>query len=175
MKNTAYLSAILLLLFTLSLSITNGQEDKSKRKSPPAISSQKVGEVMITIDYSQPSTNGRQIWGNVVKYNEVWRTGANEATTIAFDKDVVIDGRALAAGKYSLFSIPNDGGDWTIIFNTEAELWGAFKYNENKDALRIKVMPVKHKELVEQLQFTISEEGEVSMAWANLSFSFEVN
>jgi hypothetical protein len=175
MKKAHYLSAILCLIFSVSFLTSYGQEDKSKRKSPPAVASQQIGELDITIDYSQPSVNGRQIWGNLVKYNEVWRTGANEATTIAFNKDVVIDGRALKAGKYSLFTIPNDGGAWTVIFNTEPELWGAFKYNENKDALRINVMPQDHKELVEKLQFTISEKGEVSMAWANLSFSFEVN
>lgn len=175
MKNTNYLSAIMCLLFILSFSTSNGQEDKSKRKSPPAITSQQIDDLNITIDYSQPSVNGRQIWGNVVKYNEVWRTGANEATTIAFNKDVVIDGRALSAGKYSLFTIPNEGGDWTIIFNTESDLWGAFKYNDNKDALRINVMTEEHEELVEQLQFTINEEGEVTMEWAYLSFSFEVN
>jgi hypothetical protein len=170
-----YLSAALCLLFTFSLSTAQAQEDKSKRKSQPAITSQQIDDLIITIDYSQPSANGRQIWGNVVKYNEVWRTGANEATTIAFNKDVVIDGRALSAGKYSLFTIPNDGGVWTLIFNTEPELWGAFKYNENKDALRIDVMTEEHKELVEKLQFTISEDGKVTMEWAYLSFSFELN
>lgn len=169
------LKGILALILILSITSLQAQEDKSKRKSPPATASQEIGDLNITIDYSQPSVNGRQIWGNLVKYNEVWRTGANEATTISFNKDVVVDGRALAAGKYSLFTIPNDGGAWTVIFNTESELWGAVKYNENKDALRIEVMPEEHKELVEKLQFTISEDGKVTMEWAYLSFSFEVN
>lgn len=164
------------LLLVLSCFLTNAlqaQEDKSKRPSPPASITQKVGEVTVTIDYSSPSVKGRTIWGALVPFNEVWRTGANEATTFAVDKDVTINGQKLAAGKYALFTIPTDG-DWTVIFNKDANQWGAYGYKETADALRVKVTPSKAKEFSEMLHFYITPSGLVSMAWENLIVGFTV-
>src|SRR4051812_3645735 len=76
----------------------------------------KVDDVVVTVNYGSPSVKGRKIWGRLVPYNQVWRTGANEATTFSVSKDVLVEGKPLAAGTYGLFTIPGEN-DWTVIFN----------------------------------------------------------
>lgn len=168
----ALLSAVILLLVNIS---SNAQDDKSKRPSPPVVVEKTIDGLTITIDYSSPSVNGREIWGSLVKYNKIWRTGANEATTITFTKDVAIEGHAIAAGTYALFSIPSSSNDWVIIFSKDAEQWGSYKYNEKNDALRINVLAKKQGKLNEKLQFSIDDRGLVTMSWEYLSVSFDVD
>jgi len=108
----------------------------------------------ITIDYSRPGVKGRKIWGGLVPYgmsagNEYsknkpfpWRAGANENTTIEFKKDVLVEGKLLPAGKYGLHMIPGEK-EWTIIFSKNNSAWGSFTYNQDEDALRVTVTPVK--------------------------------
>ena len=163
----------MLLLLTVT---SNAQEDKSKRVSPPATASETTDAgVKIKIEYSAPSVKGREIWGSLVEYDKVWRTGANEATTFEVSKDVTIDGHKLAKGKYALFTIvPKDGGDITVILNKEANQWGAFKYKESEDALRFKVKVAKVDESQETLSFKVDKSGKVNFAWEKLRFSFVV-
>jgi hypothetical protein len=149
------------------------EEDKSKRPSPPAKAEGKVDDINIVIDYSQPATKGRTIFGDVVPYGEIWRTGANEATTISFDKDVFIEGQKLVAGTYSLFTIPNEK-EWTVIFNKNPKLWGAFEYKQEEDALRVNVKPSKEADLTERFTITVEEGGVVTMKWENTKVSFKV-
>lgn len=149
-------------------------EDKSKRPSPPATAEMKVKDLTIKIDYSQPAVKGRNIFGEVVPYGEVWRTGANEATAISFDKDVTIEGKNLSAGTYALFTIP-DEKEWTIIFNTKVNQWGAFEYKKEEDVLRINVKPSVGKEVTERVTFSINEEGQVSLQWDKTKIVFKVN
>lgn len=165
--------AAMLLLLTVA---GTAQEDKSKRVSPPAEATATTGDgVKVTIDYSAPNVKGREIWGSLVEYDKVWRTGANEATTFEVSKDVTIDGHKLAKGKYALFTIvPKDGGDITVILNKEANQWGAFKYKESEDALRFKVKAGKVEESQEALSFKVDKSGKVSFAWEKLRFSFVV-
>jgi Protein of unknown function (DUF2911) len=113
---------------------------KLPRISQKATVSQTVGLTEFTVTYSRPGVKGRTIWGGLVPYDQVWRTGANEATTFDVTRDVTINGENLAAGKYALFTIPGKD-DWTIIFNKQADQWGAFKYDAKADALRLKVKP----------------------------------
>lgn len=130
-----------------------------------------VGGAAVEVNYSQPSARGRTIMGGLVPYGEVWRTGANAATTISFDKDVQIEGKSLAAGTYSLYTIPGKE-KWTIIFNSATGQWGT-QYPEDKDALRVEVPAGKASEFVET--FTISADGDhVSMAWENTEVKFSV-
>ncbi|MDD5565227.1 MAG: DUF2911 domain-containing protein, partial [Thermoanaerobaculaceae bacterium] len=110
------------------------------RVSPQATISQTVGLTNVTITYCRPGVKGRAIWGGLVPYDQVWRTGANEATTITFADDVTIDGTKLPAGTYGLFTIPGKD-EWTIIFNKGAKQWGAYQYKQAEDVLRIKVKP----------------------------------
>lgn len=165
--------AAVLMLLTVS---THAQDDKSKRVSPPVEASATTADgVKITIDYSAPNVKGRTIWGPLVEYDKVWRTGANEATTFEVSKNVIIDGHKLPAGKYALFTIiPKDGGDVTVIFNKEASQWGAFKYKESEDALRIKVKSTKVAEVQDALKFEVEKSGKVDFAWEKLRFSFNV-
>ncbi len=114
---------------------------KMPRISPNAQAMQKIGPTVMTIDYSRPGVKGREIWGKLVPYDQVWRAGANDATTISFSTDVTIDGKKLAAGTYSFFILPT-AGEWTFIFNSEPKQWGAFNYNKEKDVLRVPLKPV---------------------------------
>lgn len=151
------------------------QDDKSKRPSPPAqVSVTTENGATITINYSQPSVKGRTIGKDLEPMQgKVWRTGANEATIFEIDKDVTVDGNALKAGKYGFFTIWN-GDSWTLIFNKTAEQWGAFKYSETDDALRVNVKNVKPEQSADKLTFTADKSGQVNAAWGDVGFSFTV-
>lgn len=159
----------LLMLFNLG---SCAQEDKSKRPSPPALVTQKVGATTISIDYSQPSIKGRIIGKDLEPKNgEVWRTGANEATVFEVDNDVMVEGKPLPKGKYGLFSIMN-GDDWTIIFNKTWKQWGAYKYKEADDVLRVNVKAKKSAQMAEKMTFSISPEGLVTLSWGYMEVAF---
>jgi hypothetical protein len=110
-------------LFTLLVTAAWGQTDKASRPSPPATATGKIGEATITINYSSPAVNGRQVWGALVPYDSVWRAGANEATIFETDKPLTVGGQALPAGKYSLFAVPGVN-EWKFIFNSQTGQWG---------------------------------------------------
>ncbi len=151
-------------------------EDKSKRPSPPAVVKTTVGSTDITIDYSKPSLKGRAAFGDkspLAPNGEVWRTGANEATTFTVSKAVKINGQPLAAGTYALFTIPA-AGEWTIVFNKTAKQWGAFKYDLKEDALRVKVKPTTLATPVEQFTITADKSGKVALMWAKTEADFMV-
>lgn len=173
MKKAINLSLITLLLLFISIAM-HAQKDKSKRPSPPVIVEKTIADLTITIDYSSPSVKGREIWGDLVKYDKVWRTGANEATTIQFSKNVKVDGHDVAAGKYSLFTIPDKTGEWVVILNSDTDLWGSYEFDKNKNIARFEVKTREISDMYEKMTFSINEEGEVTFAWDHLSFSFDV-
>lgn len=146
---------------------------QDKKPSPAATASGKAGNANITINYSAPSVKGRKIWGELVPYGKVWRTGANEATTFEVDANVKVEGQALSKGKYSLFTIPEENGDWTIIFNKNAKQWGAFSYKQEDDVLRVKVKSSKSSSFNEALALSVSN-GKVFIRWENLEVGFSV-
>ncbi|HAO46712.1 MAG TPA: DUF2911 domain-containing protein [Ferruginibacter sp.] len=170
-----YLFSLVLFSFVMLASFNScAQKDKSKRPSPPALATQKVGEATISINYSQPSIKGRTIGKDLEPMDgKVWRTGANEATVFETDKDVMVEGKALAKGKYGLFSIKN-GDEWTIIFNKTWDQWGAFKYAEADDVLRVKVKSKKLAPEAEKMTFSISAEGLVALQWGDMEVDFTV-
>lgn len=108
--------------------------------SPKASLSQTVGVTDMTVSYSRPSVKGRLIWGELVPWDKPWRTGANQATTITVADDVMVEGKKLAAGTYSIVTIPARE-EWTVIFNTDTALWWQTDYSEAKDVLRVKTKP----------------------------------
>ena len=110
------------------------------RVSPNATVSQVIGITTVTVDYHRPGVKERVIWGGLVPYDEMWRTGANRATLVSFDTDVMVSGKEVKKGTYSLFTIPTSG-DWTVILNTNTDLWGTGGYKEEEDALRFTVTP----------------------------------
>ncbi len=160
------LSAVCLLI--MFGSNVNAQLDLP-RKSPAASTSFQVGLTTVTINYSSPAVRDRTIWGDLVPYDEVWRAGANEATTIEFDTDVKVQDKYLAKGKYALFFIPKENGKWIAIFNKDAEQWGAYRYDKSKDALRVEVKTKNAKDNVERMSFSIVDKsinsGYVRFAW----------
>ncbi|PAU94692.1 hypothetical protein CK503_04255 [Aliifodinibius salipaludis] len=131
------------------------EPDRERRKSPIAIAqtTHEPSNTYIKIVYGQPYKNGRQIFGELVPYNEVWRTGANEATELTTTRDVTFADKLLEAGTYALFSIPKENGNWTIILNSKLGQWGAFDYNSAHDVLRVNV-PSQYTEKVTEA-FTI--------------------
>ncbi len=134
--------------------------------SPRDSVSAKVNGATITINYGSPSVKGRSIYGALVPYGQVWRAGANEATVFTTDKDIMVEGKKLAAGSYALFTIPT-ATTWTIIFNKVAKQWGAYKYDEAQDALRVMAKPVKAP-MSERLVYKIYGKG-FSLNWDKLS------
>lgn len=129
------------------------------QKSPRKVVADTIRNVAITIDYGAPSVKDRKIWGGLEKYNKVWRAGANENTTITFNKNVIIGGKSLKAGKYGFFIIPRKKGKWTVIFNTKNNGWGAYSYKEKKDALRYDVMPKFMNENQEILDYSFDNKN----------------
>src|SRR5664279_4924508 len=145
------------LVFTAGLLCTTGLLAQTPRAQAPAPSpactlKQRVGLTDIEIVYSRPGVKGRTIFGGLVPYDKVWRTGANNATKITFSTPVKINGAEIPAGTYALFTIPGEN-EWTIIINKGAAQWGAFQYDEKADVVRVKATPVKLAETIET--FTI--------------------
>jgi len=136
MKTKIYL---LLMLALLLVSNAFGQLSLP-RDSQRAEVAQTVGDARIALVYHRPNTKDRAVWGNLVPYNEVWRTGANENTTFETNRELKINGQTLPAGKYGLHTIPNKD-EWTIIFNKVNDAWGSFTYKPENDQLRVKVKP----------------------------------
>lgn len=184
LKNKIFFISIALSVLILFTSLSFAQEKKKPevRISPKAEVSQTIGLTKISITYSRPGVKGRKIWGELVPYNKVWRAGANEATKITFGTDVKINGKGLKKGAYTFFVIPTEK-EWTLIFNNIADQWGAFTYNEAKDALRIKVKPAKGN-YAEWLYYSftnmvVKKRGNpnsavVSLNWENLKVPFTV-
>ena len=168
-RHMNYFSIALTFLMLISLSVS-GQKMKS---SPAASASNMIGDLKIEINYHQPGVKERKIWGKLVPYNKVWRTGANNATTIEVNKDVKINGQDLKAGKYAIFTIPTEG-DWTVIFNSESDQWGAYNYNADKNVLEVKVTPTMEDEVVERMLFEVTDKGDVNFSWEKLRFTLEV-
>ena len=150
---------------------------KTPRPSPKASVMQTIGLTDVTIVYSRPSVKGRTIWGDLVPYDKVWRTGANEATTFTVSDDVTVNGQALAKGTYSLHTIPGKES-WTVVFNKDAGQWGSFAYDQAKDALRVTAKPEKA-DFREFLTFDFpqvsADEATVAIRWENLAVPFTVN
>lgn len=132
-----------------------------------------IEAIDVTVDYGSPSVKGRTIWGDLEAYGEVWRTGANKATSIEFAQDVLVGGEPLAAGRYAFFTIPAEEGPWTVIFSSNADQNGAFEYNEEQDALRIMVEPTMVEASKEELDFMI-DNNNVVLAWEKLQLPISV-
>lgn len=164
MKNTRMFNFLMLLLALVFTTSAMAQEQKPKA-SPAATATGKVGDATVTVNYSSPSVKGRTIWGELVPYGKVWRSGANEATTVTFDKPVMVEGKPLAAGTYSFYTIPGED-KWTVIFNKTAKQWGT-QYDEKQDALRVTVTPAKAPVMNERLKYDVNNDG-LLLSWENM-------
>jgi hypothetical protein len=169
-----------LIITTVLLVATSAmaqQQMRTPRPSPKASLMQSVGLTDITINYNRPGVKGRAIWGALVPYDKVWRTGANEATTIEFSDDVWINGNKLAKGLYSLHTIPT-ANQWTVIFNSVASQWGSYSYDAAKDALRVQVTPEKadHREWMSfEVPEMTTDTAKVVLRWEKIAVPFTVD
>jgi hypothetical protein len=166
------LKTTLLVLFSFfAISFADAQE---KPKSTAEKATGTINGATIQINYGSPSVRERKIWGELVPFGQVWRAGANDATTFETDKDITIEGKKLPAGKYSFFIIPNQT-ECIVIFNKEAKQWGAYKYKESEDQLRVTVKQdiTSTSTSVEKLVYNINGEN-VILSWDNWNIGLHV-
>jgi len=162
-------SVFLILMIVVLLGVVPAlaqRGDDADRASKNGKTDGSIEGVDVTLEYGQPNVKSRTIWGGLVPYGEVWRTGANEATTFTISKDVMVEGQELAAGTYGVFTIPGES-EWVVIFNKVPDQWGAMKYDEAEDALRVTVEP-EAAEFVESMEFGI-DGSDVVLRWENLA------
>ncbi len=144
--------------------------------SPKAFFKQTVGLTDIIVEYNRPSVRGRTIWGDIVPYGKVWRTGANQATTINFSDDVWLNNNLVKAGKYAIYTIPNKN-EWTILLNKNADSWGIESYKEEDNVLSFKVKPLKD-EFEETFKLEIGNiektKADIFIEWEKIVVPIEV-
>ena len=155
MKKMFLISAVLLTAFSYS---ADAQVPKSPRVT--------VKGKDVTVSYGQPSKRNREIFGELVPYGQVWRTGANEATQITFANNVKFGGKPIKAGTYTLFTIPTEK-EWTVILNGQLNQWGAYDYekHKDKDVLKFKVPVKKTKQPVEPLTYRFDKNNQLVIEW----------
>jgi Protein of unknown function (DUF2911) len=150
---------------------------RTPRPSPKASLTQTVGTTDVSIVYSRPGVKGRSVWGGLVPYGQVWRTGANEPTVITFSEDVSINGQALKKGSYSIHTIPGQS-EWSIIFNSAADPNGNYSYDKAKDVLTVKATPQKA-DFREWLTFEAPamtvDDATFHIRWENVAVPFTVS
>ncbi|MBA4744456.1 MULTISPECIES: DUF2911 domain-containing protein [Flagellimonas] len=193
MKKNIHLSVLLIVLLIVSCkqdvkkvvveekaTETSAEPDKKKPLSPHTSTMAMIGDAHIHIDYSSPGVRNRIIFGGLLAYDQLWQAGAHMATWIETNKDLIIDGKMLPAGKYGFFTIPSKE-EWTIIFNSNWDQHGKDEYEEKDDVLRFKVKPIISDEVTEHLEYQVNKindnEGAISLSWEKVSikFNFKVN
>ena len=170
MKKTIQLKAAALFAFAMLFSAVTFAQTKPAASPRDSVSAT-INGATISINYGSPSVKGRKIYGELVPMDSVWRAGANEATVFKTSKDIMVQGKKLAAGTYGFFVIPT-ATTWTIIFNKVAKQWGAYKYDKTQDALRVTAKPVKTA-VNERLVYKINKKG-FSLSWDKLSVPVSV-
>ncbi|HVI48866.1 MAG TPA: DUF2911 domain-containing protein [Chitinophaga sp.] len=183
--------ALLLAFISGIFTITAGAQDK---KLPPLDASPmdmayyppmypyvvkikgEPGNLVARVIYSRPQTKGREIFGNLEEYGKIWRLGANEATEIEFFKPVIIAGKNIPKGRYTMYAIPTEKA-WTIILNRETDIWGAFKYDQAKDVVRV-TLPVTGLDTAVEAFTMVFEKGDpganLIIAWDKVSVSLPI-
>lgn len=140
---------------------------QNQRVSPLNVVTSRYKDTYLKIVYSQPSKKGREIFGGIVPFGRVWRTGANEATEITLTTDITLGGKELKAGTYSMFTIPGEDR-WTIIINADVGLWGSYNYNPKRDVLRLDVPVTTTQEAIELFNISIdsnNDKAEIYISW----------
>ncbi|MEW6336311.1 MAG: DUF2911 domain-containing protein [Acidobacteriota bacterium] len=166
-----------LTLTAVALAATSAHADiELPRVSPPASVSLTIGTTDVEISYHRPAVKGRAVWGELVPFDQVWRLGANDATTIAISDAATIAGKVVPAGEYALFAIPGKS-TWTVILNSRPKQWGAFYYKPAEDLVRFEVVP-ETSEFQEWMSFSIEPKGpnvaEVAMRWERVTVAFPI-
>ncbi len=178
MKKFLLIPAALLAIATVASAQMDMSQDKSKRPSPPASATCKFSDgKTVKIDYSSPRAKGRKIFGGLVPYGEVWRTGANDATTFVTDTNVSLDGKAIPAGKYTLFTLPKADA-WTLIISKKTGEWGTDYPGEKEDLVRVPMMVSQTSGPVENFTIAFDQAGSkctLRMEWENTRAKLEIS
>ena len=173
LKRVAFLTLLTLVLTTLACA----QKDKSQRPSPPAQAKcQLAGGKTITVDYSSPRMKGRKIFGDLVPFGDVWRTGANEATTFVTTANLTVGSTSVPAGSYTIFTVPNQG-KWALIINKKTGEWGIpYKY-ESDELGRVDMKVSATSAPVENFTIAFDQAGSactLNMSWENTQASVQI-
>lgn len=167
-KPNPTMKSILSFVAILILATAVSAQPAHPRKSPISIAAATANGGYVKIVYGSPYINGREIFGALIPYQQVWRTGANEATEITFTKDVSFGGADVPAGTYSLFSQPGER-EWTLILNKGLGMWGAYTYKEDQDLVRVAAASTTAAEAQDPFRITLKAENEtitMTLAWA---------
>lgn len=174
MKKFFFLTLIANLFISLS---GLAQQLQMPQASPSARLTQKVGLTDVVVDYSRPSTKGRKIFGELVPFGEVWRTGANGATIISFSTEVIVGGKKVPAGAYALYSIPGKSS-WTMILSKNTKLWGAIGYNPQEDLIRFEATPSKTSRMYDSFEISFNNltdsNADLSLKWEQTRVDFTI-
>ena len=166
-----------LLIILAFVSFKSLAQINTPAASPSTTLTQSLGLTKITVDYSRPSVKGRKIFGDLVPYEKVWRTGANKITSIKFDDEVLVNGATMKAGSYGLYTIPGKG-EWTIIFNRDDKQWGSYGYDIKKDVIRFNVQPIQPEQFSEQMTIDFVEftptSTYLSIKWESTEVRFKI-
>lgn len=171
MRKTALVIAAFVAIASL---LVLAQQDKSKRPSPPATAEAMIAGKKIAIDYSRPSMKGRQVFGGIVPYGQVWRTGANEATTLSTEADLQIGNLSVPKGKYTIYTVP-ETDKWTLVINKQTGQWGT-EYDQKQDLGRVPMQVNKTDQPVEMFTIAIEPKGKggtLKMTWENTAASVD--
>jgi hypothetical protein len=173
MLKTFQLSLALIFIFSF---IVFGQQVKTPRPSPDVTVTQMIGVTEVKIDYSSPGVKGRKIWGELVPFGEIWRTGANEVTSITFSDPVKVNGNNLPSGTYGIHTVPGES-EWEFIFSKDTKIDGGSNYDKEKEVLRVKAKPEEH-HFMERMTFLFTDvtdnSANVNLMWDKLKVSFKV-
>ena len=180
MKNSIVLfAAAIASILASGLHAQEAKKIEFPQASPLASVKERVGVTGVSIDYSRPSARERKVFGGLVPYGEVWRTGANAATKVTFSTDVKLGGAAVPAGSYALFTIPGEG-EWTVILSRVVDgQWGSYAYNPKDDQARVKVKPVALAEPLETMTIAVQDmragKANLVIAWEKTKVSVELD
>ncbi len=152
------------------------QQDKASRPSPPAKAECKIDGKTVTVDYSSPRAKGRKIFGGLVPYGQVWRAGANEATTFVTTGDINVGGKTVPAGKYTMFAIPGED-KWTLVISKKTGEWGTAYPGPDNDLARVDMKVSKTSAPVENFTIAFDQKGNtctLRMEWENTNASVDI-
>lgn len=176
MRKPSMTLALALAATVAALTLPATAEERTPQVSPFSQITQRVGLSDVTIRFSRPGVKGRRIWGDVVPMGKIWRTGANEATTITFEEDVLVEGKPVAAGTYALFTVPGEK-TWSVILNKDAKQWGAYAHKDADDVVKVDVTPRAAASPEEWMAFRFSDLSNdgatIVLSWEKIEVPFK--
>ena len=159
----------LISILILSVVVLSCDKTKKERPSPLRADSISINSSLLKVEYSSPAVKSRTIWGELVPYNQMWRTGANDASTFSTSGTIKIAGQPIDSGKYAIFTVPGKES-WLVIFNEHWNQWGTYNYDSTLDVARIKITPRTNAKFSERMEFYFQDDS-LKFQWEKLAFS----